>query len=74
MVKVLAVVGSPRKENTYRLVEAAAEAMSEKNIETELVHLAELDIKQCAGCSSFCEEKGECNIQDDMQELYPKLK
>ncbi|UCC33435.1 MAG: flavodoxin family protein, partial [Candidatus Bathyarchaeota archaeon] len=42
--------------------------------DTELVHLMELNIKQCAGCSSFCEEKGECNIQDDMQELYPKLK
>jgi len=74
LVKVLAVVGSPRKENTYRLIEAAVEAIAKKNVETELVHLAELDIKHCAGCSGFCEEKGECNIQDDMQEVYPKLK
>jgi multimeric flavodoxin WrbA len=74
LVKVLAVVGSPRKENTYRLIEAAVTAIAAKNVETELVHLADLDIKQCAGCSSFCEEKGECKIQDGMQELYPKLK
>ena len=75
MVKVLAVVGSPRKQNTYKLVEAVAEAMAKnKNVETELVQLSEFDIKHCAGCEEFCEKTGECNIQDDMQKLYPKLK
>ncbi|NIR87485.1 flavodoxin family protein [Candidatus Bathyarchaeota archaeon] len=75
MVKVLAIVGSPRKENTYKLVEAVAEAVAEKkSVETELVHLADFDIKHCSGCSDYCEKTGECNIQDDMQKLYPKLK
>lgn len=75
MVKVLAVVGSPRKQNTYKLVEAVAEAVAKnKNVETELVQLSEFDIKHCAGCGEFCEKTGECNIEDDMQKLYPKLK
>ncbi len=75
MVKVLAIVGSPRKQNTYKLVEAIAEAVAKnKNVETELVHLSEFDIKHCAGCGEFCEKTGECNIEDDMQKLYPKLK
>jgi len=75
LVKVLAVVGSPRKENTYKLVEAVLEAVAEKkSVESELVHLADFDIKHCSGCSDFCEKTGECQIQDDMQKLYPKLK
>ncbi|UCE15522.1 MAG: flavodoxin family protein [Candidatus Bathyarchaeota archaeon] len=75
MVKVLAIVGSPRKENTYKLVEAVAEAVAgKKSVETELVHLADFDIEHCSGCSDFCEKTGECNIQDDMQKLYPMLK
>jgi len=73
--KVLAIVGSPRKENTYRLVEAVVEAVAKKtNVEKELVHLAEFDIKHCSGCSDYCEKTGECKIQDDMQKLYPKMK
>jgi len=75
LVKVLGIVGSPRKENTYKLVEAVVEAVAKrKNVETELVHLADFDIEHCSGCSDFCEKTGECKIQDDMQKLYPKLK
>lgn len=74
-MKVIAIVGSPRKENTYKLVEAVVEAIAKKkNVEIELVHLADFDIKHCSGCSDICEKTGECNIQDDMQKLYPKLK
>lgn len=74
-MKVLAIVGSPRKENTYKLVEAVVEAIAKKkNVETELIHLVDFDIKHCSGCSDFCEKTGECNIQDDMQKLYSKLK
>ncbi len=74
-MKVLGIVGSPRKENTYKLVEAVVEAVAKrKNVETELVHLADFDIKHCSGCSDFCEKTGECKIQDDMQKFYSKLK
>lgn len=75
LVKVLAIVGSPRKQNTYKLIEAVVETVAKKkSVETELVHLADFDIKHCSGCSDFCEKTGECNIQDGMQKLYPKLK
>jgi len=75
LTKVLAIVGSPRKENTYKLVEAVVEAIAKKkSVETELVHLADIEIRHCSGCSDFCEKTGKCNIQDDMQKLYPKLK
>jgi len=75
LVKVLGIIGSPRRENTYKLVEAVVKAVAQKkNVETELVHLADFDIKHCSGCSDFCEKTGECKIQDDMQKLYSKLK
>ena len=75
MIKVLGIVGSPRKKNTYKLVKAVVEAVAEKkNVKAEIVHLADFDIKHCSGCNDFCEKTGECNIQDDMQKLYPKLK
>lgn len=74
MVKVLAILGSPRRQNTYRLVKAIVDGIAKKkNVETELVHLADFDIKYCDGCGD-CEKTGECSIDDDMQKLYPKLK
>ncbi len=75
MVKVLAIVGSPRKQNTYKLVEAVAETVAKnKNVTTEMVQLSDFNIEHCAGCGEFCEKTGECKIEDDMQKLYPKLK
>ncbi len=50
---------------------------AESGVETELILLRKKKIKTCCGCLS-CEEgglnrKGVCKLQDDMQELYPKL-
>jgi len=74
-VKVLAIVGSPRKQNTYKLVEAVADAVAKnKNVTAELVQLSDFNIEHCAGCGEFCEKTGKCKIEDDMQKLYPKLK
>jgi len=74
-VKVLAIVGSPRKQNTYKLVETVADAVAKnKNVTTELVQLSDFNIEHCAGCGEFCEKTGKCKIEDDMQRLYPKLK
>ncbi len=75
MVKVLAVVGSPRKGNTYNLVKMIIDTIVQKrDVDAELVHLADFEIRHCSGCSDFCEETGQCCIEDDMQSLYPKMK
>jgi len=72
-IKVLCIVGSPRRESTYKLVEAAAEALREKGIEAELLHLYDYEIKPCEGCSEFCELNKRCKIKDDMHIIYKKL-
>jgi len=56
-----------------KLLEGAADA----GAETELILLRQKTIERCDGCLA-CEAGGEnrkgiCKIEDDMQEIYPKL-
>jgi len=72
-MKAVGVVGSPRKNgNTAYLLEEVMKFLREK-YETEIIFLKDYDIKPCEGCH-YCEENKRCIIEDDMQELYPKLK
>ena len=71
-MKIIGICGSPRKKNTYFMVEAVLNSAKEKGAETEFVHLADLDIKHCTGCVA-CEKTGECVINDDMKSLLEKI-
>ena len=75
--KVLGICGSPRKGNTEWMLRKLLDFLKMGGVDTELILLREKDIKGCDGCLA-CEEGGEkrkgiCRIQDDMQELCPKL-
>jgi multimeric flavodoxin WrbA len=73
IVKVLGIVGSPRKEgNTEILVREALTAAKEAGAETEIVLAADKNIAGCDGCSS-CRQTGVCRIKDDMQPIYKQL-
>jgi multimeric flavodoxin WrbA len=76
-MKVVGVCGSPRKGNTEWMLRKLLEGVAKAGADTELILLREKDIKGCDGCLS-CEvggkqRKGICTIQDDMQQIYPKL-
>lgn len=76
-MKVVGICGSPRKGNTEWMLRKLLEATAKAGAETELILLREEDIKGCDGCLA-CEvggkqRKGICTIQDDMQQIYPKL-
>ena len=73
-MKILLIVGSPRKANAYRLGKAMCGLLDKKNVETELIFLKDLDIEYCSGCNDYCSASGECCVEDDMQMLYHKLK
>lgn len=77
MTRVIAINGSPRAEKGYteKILVPFLEGMRQFAAETEVVYLKPLDIKPCAG-EFICWEKrpGECHINDDMQELYPRIK
>jgi multimeric flavodoxin WrbA len=76
-MKVIGISGSPRKGNTEWMLGKLLEEVAQSGMETELVLLRKLAIKGCDGCLS-CEiggkeRKGYCRINDDMQQIYPKL-
>ena len=76
-MKVVGICGSPRKGNTEWMLRKLLEGATKAGAETELILLREKNIGWCDGCLS-CEaggeqRKGVCRIQDDMQQIYPKL-
>ena len=72
-MKAIGIIGSPRKNgNTAYLLKEVMKVLRKK-YETEIIFLKDYDIKPCEGCF-YCEKNEGCIIEDDMQELYPKLK
>lgn len=71
-IRVMGIVGSPRKGNTEILVRAALEAASEAGAETEIILLRDLELEMCDGCLE-CDETGRCHFEDGMNEINGKL-
>ncbi len=73
-MKVLGLVGSPRKaSNTDLLVSAILEGANQNQHATEKVYLYNVDITPCVDCRACKKGSFQCAIKDDMQTLYPKL-
>ncbi|MBN1803382.1 MAG: flavodoxin family protein [Candidatus Lokiarchaeota archaeon] len=71
--KALFIMGSPRKNGNTKLLTDKFAELLEDNFEIEKIFLSEHDISPCKECY-HCIDKDECSIEDDMQELYGKLK
>lgn len=74
-MKILALLGSPRKNgNTSLLLDEYLRGIEEagKPAEITKIYLNDKDIHGCNACES-CRSTaaGRCIIEDDMQELYP---
>lgn len=70
---MLGLFGSPRRGgNTDLLLEEMLKGTQSKGAEIERIFLSDWDISGCRECRS-CEATGNCVVQDQMQELYPKL-
>ena len=73
-MKVLGIAGSPRRGgNTDLLLEQAMEGARSAGAEVETIVISELEIAPCLHCDG-CLDTGECVIDDDMQQVYPKLR
>lgn len=71
----LVILGSPRRNgNSAALAARIARAAESVGAHVETISLQDLDISPCRGCDT-CKEPGStgCAIDDDMQEIYPKL-
>jgi multimeric flavodoxin WrbA len=73
--KVLVILGSPRRKgNSAILADQIAKGAKSAKVKIETIYLQEKNIAPCKSCYA-CQKKGSkgCSIQDDMQDLYPKL-
>jgi len=74
-MKILVIMGSPRRGNTYRAAERIREILEERvPVEWECVMLGEIALSPCRGCYS-CFERGEdtCPLKDDTPGLVQKM-
>ncbi len=70
---VLILMGSPRERgNSAALARRAAAGAEAAGAKVESVYLHGLDIRACDGCD-LCEGGNGCVVNDDMQDLYPKV-
>ena len=73
-MKILGLVGSPRKgSNTDLLVSAILEGTSSNSHLSEKLYLYDFDIAPCVDCRACKKGNYICAIKDGMQTLYPKL-
>lgn len=73
MVKVIGIIGSPRKNsNTEILVKKALKAAEDAGALTEIINLGKAEIEPCIACD-ICKSTGECAIYDDMRGIIGKL-
>lgn len=75
-MKIISFLGSPKKQgNTAVLLNKVLEGIHSKHDEqNEIVFLQEKNIKPCTECNC-CQkdDKTQCVIDDDMQEIYKKV-
>ncbi len=72
-MKVLGIMGSPRRQsNTEILLDRALAGAKKMGAEVEKVAVSELEVLPCLEIYA-CRKDGKCAIKDDMQQLYEKL-
>lgn len=73
MKKVLALMGSPRKDkNTDKLLESLLEGIRENDYEINKIYLKDKKINPCMGCD-YCAKTGDCVFKDDMEHIYDQI-
>ncbi len=73
MKRILAVMGSPRKNgNTQTIVSSFLDGVRSSGAQTDLAVLADLHIKECDGCHT-CWQGNPCSKKDDMLSLYHRI-
>jgi multimeric flavodoxin WrbA len=73
MKKMLAILGSPRKNgNTSILLDRIMKGAGKNGVSSEMITLCDMTIKECDGCHA-CWKKNACSKNDDMIRLYEKI-
>lgn len=72
-MKVLILNGSPHPNgNTYTALHEMEKIFAENGIETEILHVGNMDIRGCTACG-FCYKNGKCVFDDVVNEVAKKF-
>ncbi len=72
-MKVLLINGSPRpKGNTYVALREMEKIFLEEEIETEIIHIGNKNIRGCIDCR-MCAKNGKCVFEDMVNDVAPKF-
>ncbi len=73
-LKIVGILGSPRKNgNSEALLDAALKAFDKNNVRIERIVLNNLDFRPCIECGG-CDKTGICVLKDDLVNVYKKVK
>ncbi|MHA1275105.1 MAG: flavodoxin family protein [Promethearchaeota archaeon] len=72
-MKAIGIIGSPRKDGNSSYLLKKVLSQIEDVFDTEIIYLRDLNINPCNECY-YCTKEESCIIEDDMQEIYNKLK
>jgi len=75
-MKIIGINCSPRKgQTTQRSLEACFKAVRNESgdIETDIIEIADLDVRGCLGCD-YCKKQLKCKQEDDFNSLIPVLR
>lgn len=72
-MKVLLINGSPNAAGcTFTALSEVAKTLGEQNIDTEIIHVGNKDVRGCIGCRK-CKTTGKCVFDDIVNEVAPKF-
>ena len=72
MKKVVALLASKRKQNTYGMLVQLQQLLAQDGVEVEIIPLYDLHIEDCVGCEK-CILTGNCVWHDDVHSIMEKL-
>lgn len=72
MKKVIALLGSRRKKNTYGLLMEMKPLLERHGIQLQIIELYQKTIQPCLGCEQ-CILRGSCVLQDDTAHIMQQL-
>ena len=73
-MKVLLINGSPHPKGcTWRALTEIANTLKEENIDSEIIHIGNKDIRGCIACMN-CRKNGKCVFDDIVNETADKFR
>ena len=74
MVKIIGIIGSPKKDgNTSYLVKTALKSAESAGADINIINLGSVNIEPCVACD-ICKATGECAIYDDVGEILDMMR